>query len=155
LGKQPSRATLLAKLAPFIFESTPLRQEDNLCIGRTVVADCVNPISITRAAWRQIAELVGVQSLEVEVRCSNLAEHRRRVENRTPDIPGVVPPTWGQVLSREYDPWDRRHIDVDTANQKPEEIVRFLRRLVEADAQTLPSWSVILITRLSDSLCLP
>ena len=107
--------------------------EDNLRIGRTVVADCVNPISITRDAWRQIAELVGVQSLEVEVRCSNLDEHCRRVENRTPDIPGLVPPTWGQVLSREYDPWDRHHIDVDTANQKPEEIIRFLRRLAEAD----------------------
>lgn len=28
--------------------------EDNLSLGLTVVADCVNPISITRDAWRDV-----------------------------------------------------------------------------------------------------
>lgn len=105
--------------------------KDNLRDGRTVVADCVNPLSITRNAWRQIADRTGVRALEVEVRCSNVEEHRRRVENRMPDIPGLVPLTWNQVLAREYEPWDRDHIELDTARQSPEETVRLIRHLVD------------------------
>src|SRR5688572_33309530 len=29
--------------------------EINLTLGRTVVADCVNPLPVTRAAWRDVA----------------------------------------------------------------------------------------------------
>src|SRR5215831_15428612 len=57
--------------------------EDNLALGLTVVADCVNPISITRDAWREIADRAGVRILDIEIRCSDMAEHRRRVETRT------------------------------------------------------------------------
>ena len=40
-----------------------------------------------------------------EVRCSDLAEHRRRVEDREPEMPGHGVPTWEQVLRRRYEPW--------------------------------------------------
>ena len=41
----------------------------------------------------------------VEVRCSDLAEHRRRVEARAPEMPGHGVPTWEQVRRRRYEPW--------------------------------------------------
>ncbi len=61
--------------------------EDNLRLGRTVIADSVNPLPITREAWREVAERAGAGSLEVEVICSDASEHQRRVETR-PAEPG-------------------------------------------------------------------
>lgn len=45
--------------------------EDNLRLGRTVVADSVNPLSITRDAWIEVAKRAQVSALEIEVKCSN------------------------------------------------------------------------------------
>jgi predicted kinase len=105
--------------------------EENLRLGRTVVADCVNPMAITRDSWLEIADRMGVAALEVEVLCSNLAEHRRRVENRSSDVPGLVLPTWEEILAREYDPWQRDHVEVDTASETPGQILSSLRRMVD------------------------
>jgi predicted kinase len=89
--------------------------EDNLRAGRTVIADCVNPWPLTRRAWRTVAERAGVACLDVEILCSDAAEHRRRVESRAPDIVGHVLPSWQDVLERDYHAWDRDRLVVDTA----------------------------------------
>lgn len=86
-----------------------------LALGLPVVADCVNPLPVTRDAWRSVARDARVPALEVEVVCSDAAEHRRRVETRAIDVPGLVAPTWRAVLQRDYAPWDRERIVVDTA----------------------------------------
>ena len=46
---------------------------------------------------------------------SGAAEHRRRVESREPDIAGHAPPTWQDVLERDYYAWDHNRLVVDTA----------------------------------------
>src|SRR5258708_37608840 len=51
---------------------------DNLRLGRTVVADSVNPLEITRQAWRAVAAGAQVTAVEVEIVCSDPVEHRRR-----------------------------------------------------------------------------
>jgi predicted kinase len=89
--------------------------EDNLRLGRTVIADSVNPLPITRSAWREVAALAQVPALEVELICSNQDEHRRRVEQRLADTPGQRGPTWRDVGARDYRPWDRQHLVIDTA----------------------------------------
>ena len=93
---------------------------DNLRLGLSVVADSVNPLAITRAAWRSVAQR-GRRSrgalVEIEVICSDAAEHRRRVETRTADIAGFELPTWADVIGREYEPWDTAHVLVDTAGK--------------------------------------
>ena len=89
--------------------------EDNLRAGRTVIADCVNPWPLTRGAWRSVAERAGVAALDVEIVCSDTAEHRRRVEGREPDIAGHALPTWHDVVERDYHDWDRDRLVVDTA----------------------------------------
>ena len=70
---------------------------DNLRLGRSVIADCVNPVRASRAAWRAVAAGVPVAAVEIEVVCSDAAEHRRRIETRTTDIPGLRPPTWAEI----------------------------------------------------------
>lgn len=89
---------------------------DNLRLGLLVVADSVNPLQITRNAWRDIAVQEGIAYLEIETICSDMTQHRERVERRVPDIPGLVPPDWRSVITREYDPWDREHLVLDTQN---------------------------------------
>lgn len=87
----------------------------NLSLGHTVVADCVNPVEESRAAWKAIASTTGVELINIEVVCSDSQEHRRRVETRTGDIPGLVPPTWQSVSAHEYEPWDKMPLTIDTA----------------------------------------
>jgi len=88
----------------------------NLALGVPVVADSVNPIEITRAAWRAVAADAGAPCLEVEVVCADLAEHRRRVESRLGDPAALQPPTWAEVEARAYEPWPEAHLRLDTAS---------------------------------------
>jgi len=90
---------------------------DNLRLGLPVVADSVNPLAVTRDAWRAVGERMGVQVVEVEVICSDPSEHRRRVESRAADIEGLPLPTWQDVLARDYENWAREHVVIDTAGQ--------------------------------------
>lgn len=101
--------------------------EDNLRIGRTVIADSVNPLRLTRDAWVEVANRAQVSAIEIEVQCSDADEHRRRVETRVTDIPRLRLPTWKEVISREYDRWDREHLVIDTAGRTVEHIVKILR----------------------------
>jgi predicted kinase len=104
--------------------------EDNLRIGRTVIADSVNPLQLTRDAWLKVAERAQLNVVEIEVKCSDVSEHRRRVETRTTDIPGLKLPRWEEVVSREYHPWGREHLVIETAGQTVEQTVRMLREVL-------------------------
>lgn len=54
--------------------------ESNLANRQLVVADCVNPVRESREGWRRVAARAQTPLIEVELVCSDLAEHRRRVE---------------------------------------------------------------------------
>ena len=97
--------------------------EDNLRLGRIVVADCVNPWPLTRSEWRAVAERSNVSTLEVEIVCSDPHEHRRRVEARTSDIAGHLLPTWQEVIGRDYREWDSQPLVIDTARLTVEQAV--------------------------------
>ncbi len=104
--------------------------EDNLKLGHTVIADSVNPIEVTRAAWREVARRAGKPYVEIEIVCSDQAEHRRRVESRVADIPGHRLPSWQEVCDREYEPWAAGMV-IDTAGQDIEASVSALRERLE------------------------
>ena len=104
---------------------------DNLRLGRDVIADCVNPWRLTRETWRGIAVHAGVRAVDVEVVCSDLDEHRRRVESRHPDISGHRLPGWAEVLSRDYHPWDSERLVIDTARLDTDQVVRKIVRAME------------------------
>jgi predicted kinase len=90
---------------------------DNLTLGHTVIADCVNDVNVTRDAWRGVGLAAGVSVAEIEVICTDAAEHRRRVETRVTEIPGLTLPSWDQIRNRPHDPWPRSHIIIDTAGR--------------------------------------
>ena len=76
---------------------------DNLLLGHIVIADSVNPLPVTRAAWLDVARHAQIRGVEVEVRCSNEAEHRRRVEGRL--SVEQTGPTCRMFLGRDYRAW--------------------------------------------------
>jgi predicted kinase len=83
--------------------------EANLSNGQTVVVDCVNPVEISRAAWKTVAARTKSPLIQIEVVCTDRTEHRRRVEARKPDIPAtccqrgkrwsIIPTKRGRLIS--------------------------------------------------------
>jgi predicted kinase len=108
--------------------------EDNLRLGRIVVADSVNPLDVTREAWRATAVLADVAVVEVEVVCSDGAEHRRRIESRTADIVDHALPNWQDVMDRHYEPWKGERIVIDTARLDESACVELLEQQLRAVA---------------------
>ncbi|MFC7621243.1 AAA family ATPase [Microlunatus sp. GCM10028923] len=101
-----------------------------LRLGRPVVVDAVNPVPEARAGWLSLAEVARPVFLETVV--ADPAEHRRRVTDRRPDLAGQSVPTWDDVLTGDYEPWDEtrdgpRHlIDTTDSEQAARTAVRLL-----------------------------
>jgi predicted kinase len=107
--------------------------EDNLRLGHVVVADSVNPLSITRETWLDVARRAGTRAIEVEVRCSDTAEHRRRIEARLSQAERKRL-TWQEVLDRDYRPWPTAALVIDTAVATVDQAVARLRGIVASPA---------------------
>jgi len=103
---------------------------DNLRLGLDVVADSCNPIELTRREWESVAQTEGAEFVNIEVVCSDSAEHRRRFEGRANSIPNLKLPTWDEVLAREYHSWSVPRVKIDTAGSSPETSYRDLRVLL-------------------------
>jgi predicted kinase len=116
--------------------------EDNLRLGRIVIADSVNPLPITRDAWLAVADRAEVTAIEIEVVCSDPAEHRRRVEQRLSRRTTLFGgPTWEEVMARDYRAWDRKHVVIDTAGRTIEQAVATLQAQARLHEGLDPGWT--------------
>lgn len=86
---------------------------DQLRSARDVVVDAVNPVAEARDGWVHLAAEHLARLRLIEVVCSDVEEHRRRVEARLPDLDGYPVPTWAAVQAHQYDPWDGDRLIVD------------------------------------------
>jgi predicted kinase len=96
---------------------------DNLALGVSVVADAVNALQVTRAAWVRVASQEGCACHLVELVCSDGAEHRRRLVSRTADMAGHVLPGWEAASQRPFEPMADACCIIDTAVLLPEQAV--------------------------------
>ncbi len=80
-----------------------------------VIVDAVNPVAEARRGWIDLAVELDVAVLTVEVICSDVDLHRRRIEGRTPNLPGHEMPTWEDVVELSYEPWPDADIVLDSA----------------------------------------
>jgi predicted kinase len=104
--------------------------EDNLRLGKTVIADSVNPIKLTREAWRDVGKRSGSIVVDIQVTCSDKAQHRSRIEARTPD---TCASDWLEIINRDFDAVDdQTTIVIDTAGQTVEQSLVALQTLVFA-----------------------
>jgi predicted kinase len=94
--------------------------DDNLKLGLTVIADCVNALNITREAWRSVAVRAARPAVEIEVTCSDAEAHRHRLEAREH---GPHKLRWQAIVDRRYDHWEDATMVVDTAVKGAEAIV--------------------------------
>ena len=90
----------------------------------------VDTIELTRREWEGVAKAAGAEFVNVEVMCSDSAEHRRRVEYRANSIPNMTLPTWDEVVAREYHPWSAPRVTIDTAGSSPDASYRELRAVL-------------------------
>ena len=110
--------------------------QDNLRLGRDVVGDSVNPWMLTRNAWRDAGLRAGAQVVEVETVCTDVEEHKRRVETRASEVPGLTLPDWPAVIGRDYHPWDRDHLTIDTAGRSIDACVKLVLTALEASSHS-------------------
>jgi predicted kinase len=96
-----------------------------LAAGTDVVVDAVFPVAASREPWSDLARRHGSTIRWVRLVCGDPDEHRRRVEERTADLPGHVVPTWADVMAaaEEQDAWAEPHDVVDTAADDPIAVV--------------------------------
>ena len=88
---------------------------DNASRSRPVVIDCVNPVKASRDGWQALAERLRVPIYDVEIVCTDEGERARRLHER------------GSVIERiDYEPWDRPHIIVDSAQMRAEEAAELI-----------------------------
>jgi len=93
-------------VGPLGYEIVQELARSNLALGAQVVVDLVNPLPVTRRMWTDLATAADVPLVVLECTVPDAAEHRRRVEEREPDLPGQMVPAWAEVAEREYLPWD-------------------------------------------------
>jgi predicted kinase len=118
-----SSGVLLGDVGPSGYIVANALAASNLANSQTVIADCVNPVRESRLGWQITASQARATLLEVEVVCSDLTEHRRRVEARVSDIDGLILPSWHAIMNSDYAPWTEPRLVIDTARLTVEEAV--------------------------------
>lgn len=105
---------------------------------QTVVADAVSSVEAARAGWVATAEAYGAELRVVEVICPDAAEHRRRVERRSNDLPGFTLPTWEQVerVSGEYEPRHDDRLVIDSTRPLADTLTDTLAFLLATELST-------------------
>ena len=96
---------------------------DILKAGVSVVADSCNPIELTRREWERVALDAAGRYVNIEIICSDVREHRRRVETRQSTVLGLTLPNWDEVENREYDSWTTERIIIDTSGKSEADCV--------------------------------
>lgn len=95
--------------------------QENLKAGQNVIADSVNPWSLTRNDWNHVAQEIDADFLNFEVICSDPSEHKKRAFTRGPSVPGAKVLTWQDITQRDYHPWEGKRHQVDTAGKTVEQ----------------------------------
>jgi len=131
-------ASISGESSPIVHGVAKALALENLRLAQIVVIDSVNALQARRDAWRQIAVMAQVQIFEIEMICSNAAEHQRRIEARTAGPESLIPPTWQDVKERHYDAWDRPHLVIDSAELSFVDAYKGLVNWLQTGASTGP-----------------
>jgi len=124
-------AGLTGEIGPLGYAAAYAVARDQLGLGWSVVADSVNPIESTRAAWLEVGAHAGAHVVEVELTCADRVEHRHRVADRVSDIASLALPAWADVVARECHPWTP-DLSLDTSRLSPQEAAAVIAGAVRA-----------------------
>ncbi|QDC10231.1 ATP-binding protein [Oceanicola sp. D3] len=96
----------------------------------SVIIDCVNQWQMTREWFVEVAGTA--RCVTCEIICSDLSEHRARIDSRRADLPGHALPDWQAVLARDYHPWHAAELQIDTAERTPDAAAGLIFKAMEA-----------------------
>lgn len=113
-------------LAAYVVAEDLAREQ--LLIGNDVVIDAVNDVDAARGQWVSLAGELGQPLVFIEVFCSDVDEHRRRLADRRRGIVGFPEPTWEAVIDRRagFDTWTDARLRVDSMRPPEENIAAAL-----------------------------
>ena len=86
------------------------------------------------ATARPSARLQKVIALNIEVICSDKAEHQMRVERRSESLQGFRSQPWDEIINREYHAWTQHRLVLDTAGETAEDSFSRLLSLLDTGA---------------------
>jgi predicted kinase len=121
--EQAMKAAGAERIGPAGYAVANALAEANLLLGHSVIADAVNAVRESRVGWREVAARALATLVNIHLVCSDAAEHRRRIEERFIDIPGLVRATWKDVSEQAFEPRDEDHLVLNTAILLPDELV--------------------------------
>jgi predicted kinase len=125
-------STLSHPVGPVGYAVAHALAREQLELGLDVIVECVNPTAVTRDGWVGTADVARADLVEVEVICSDEDEHRRRAEVRGSDVEGLLKPTWTAIMEREYEPWLRTPLVIDSATTSPERAAQSIAARMES-----------------------
>lgn len=100
--------------------------------GFSVIADAANYLEVGRDIWRRAAAEASAPIRAIEIICSDLIEHRRRLESRRRNLVAYPEPTWAGVTRRmtEIEPWSTERHVIDTIQPLESSLADAMRYLV-------------------------
>lgn len=114
-------------LGPEGYQIAASLARSNLSLSHDVIVDCVNPWPMMRGMFFSAAQEVSARFLGVELVCLNEGLHRGRLESREPEVSGLSPVSWQDVLSRRYSIWDEADLRIDTSLISVREALALIR----------------------------
>lgn len=97
---------------------------EHLKLGSSVIIDAVSPVIESRKMWNDLASKYNAKQVIIECVLDSKI-HKKRIESRTRNIPGIPEVTWEDVENRrkEYLAWQEDRLALDT-NQEKEALLK-------------------------------
>ena len=113
---------------------------EQLSLDHDVIVDAVNAVEPARDQWCQLAERTGSVLRFIEVRCSDLTEHRRRLAARRRGIVGFPEPSWESVEQQRagFQHWAHERLVLDSLASRQENLQAAIDYLAAELSRKLP-----------------
>ena len=101
--------------------------DEHLRRGMSVIIDAVNAVQEARDLWHNLARIHHTTLIIIECIVER-AVHKRRIESRIRNLPGIAEVTWESVENRrkEYLPWEEERLVLDTATAHEQNVMKAL-----------------------------
>jgi len=103
---------------------------EQLKLGMSVIIDAVSSVKEARDMWHNLANECQAKLTIIECILDSRV-HKKRVEERVRNMPGIPEVTWERVeqVREEYLPWQEDRLIVDTANIRENNLAKTLEYL--------------------------
>lgn len=108
------------------YELLTVLAEHQLRLDQSLILDSVATTASIRATWRDLADRHGAAWFVIECVCSDVVEHRARIDRRERGIPGWYEPRWPDVerIASGFASWQEPRLVLDAIDRLDDNIAR-------------------------------